>query len=165
MTACWPARPCRRAAPQPGGRNPAPGSYPGEPGNDHLIFSEGPRLPAAVRDVQGRRGDLRAAGELAADRITARVSDLYSVKPVDQAALADAAAAAGGRLVIAEDHYPQGGLGAAVLEALAGAGLPLRVRQCAVSSLRGSGTPDELMEAAGISAARIAAAARELLKN
>ncbi len=125
----------------------------------------GPRLPAAVRDVQGRRGDLRAAGELAADRITARVSDLYSVKPVDQAALADAAAAAGGRLVIAEDHYPQGGLGAAVLEALAGAGLPLRVRQCAVSSLRGSGTPDELMEAAGISAARIAAAARELLKN
>jgi transketolase len=113
---------------------------------------------------------LRAAGDLAADGITARVIDLYSVKPVDQATLADAAAATGGRLVIAEDHYPQGGLGAAVLEALAGApapapGMPLRVRQCAVSGLPGSGTPEELMEAAGISASRIAAAARDLLKD
>ena len=53
----------------------------------------------------------------------------------------------------------------AVLEALAGTGLPLRVRQCAVGGLPGSGTPDELMEAAGISASRIAAAARELLKD
>jgi len=108
---------------------------------------------------------LRAAGDLAADGIAARVIDLYSVKPVDQVTLADAAAATAGRLVIAEDHYPQGGLGAAVLEALAGTGLPLRVRQCAVSDLPGSGTPEELMGAAGISASRIAAAARELLKG
>jgi len=79
--------------------------------------------------------------------------------------LATAAAATGGRLVIAEDHYPQGGLGAAVLEALAGTGLPLRARQCAVNGLPGSGTPDELMDAAGISASRIAVAARELLKD
>jgi transketolase len=108
---------------------------------------------------------LRAAGDLATDGITARVIDLYSVKPVDQATLADATAATGGRLVIAEDHYPQGGLAAAVLEALAGTGLPLRVRQCAVSGLPGSGTPDELMDAAGISASPIAAAARDLLKD
>jgi transketolase len=108
---------------------------------------------------------LRAADDLAADGIMARVIDLYSVKPVDRATLADAAAATSSRLVIAEDHYPQGGLGAAVLEALAGTGLPLRVRQCAVSGLPGSGTPDELMEAAGISASHIAAAARELLKD
>ena len=108
---------------------------------------------------------LRAADDLAADGIAARIIDLYSVKPVDQATLADAAAATSGRLVIAEDHYPQGGLGAAVLEALAGTGLPLRVRQCAVRGLPGSGTPDELMEAAGISASRIAAAARELVKD
>jgi transketolase len=106
---------------------------------------------------------LRAADELAADGITARVIDLYSVKPLDRATLADAAAATGGRLVIAEDHYPQGGIGGAVLEALAGTGQPLRVRQCAVSGLPGSGTPDELMEAAGISASRIAAAARSLV--
>jgi len=108
---------------------------------------------------------LRAADDLAGGGIAARIIDLYSVKPVDRATLAAAAAATGGRLVIAEDHYPQGGLGAAVLEALAGTGLPLRVRQCAAGGLPGSGTPDELMEAAGISASRIAAAARELLKD
>ena len=108
---------------------------------------------------------LRAADDLTADGIAARVIDLYSVKPLDHATLAEAAAATGGRLVIAEDHYPQGGLGAAVLEALAGTGRPLRVRQCAVGGLPGSGTPDELMDAAGISASRIAAAARELIKD
>ena len=108
---------------------------------------------------------LRAAGDLAAGGIAARVIDLYSVKPIDQVTLMEAAVATGGRLVIAEDHYPQGGLGAAVLEALAGTGLPLRARQCAVSGLPGSGTPQELMESAGISASRIAAAARELVKD
>ena len=95
---------------------------------------------------------LRAADELAADGIAARIIDLYSVKPADQATLqaaASAASAAGGWLVIAEDRYPQGGLGAAVLEALAGTGLPLRVRQRAAGGLPGSGTPDVLMEAAG----------------
>ncbi len=43
--------------------------------------------------------------------------------------------------------------------------MPLRIRHCAVSGLPGSGTPDEMMEAAGISASRIAAAARELVKG
>ncbi len=46
----------------------------------------------------------------------------------------------------------------------AGTGPPLRARQCAVSGLPGSGTPDELTGAADISAPRIAAA-RELLKD
>jgi transketolase len=64
---------------------------------------------------------LQAAGDLASEGIAARVIDLYSVKPAEQATLAEAAAVTSGRLVIAEDHYPQGGLGAAVLETLAAA--------------------------------------------
>jgi transketolase len=108
---------------------------------------------------------LRAADELAADGISARIIDPYSVKPADQATLQAAASAAGGRLVIAEGRYPQGGLGAAVLEVLAGTGLPLRVRQCAAGGLPGSGTPDVLLEAAGMSASRIADAARALVKD
>jgi transketolase len=51
---------------------------------------------------------LRAADDLAGGGIAARIIDLYSVKPVDRATLAAAAAATGGGLVIAEDHYPQG---------------------------------------------------------
>ena len=71
----------------------------------------------------------------------------------------------GGRLVVAEDHYPEGGLGAAVLEALAAEPRPPRVSHCAVRALPGSGSPEELMEAAGISAAQIARAARALVEQ
>ncbi len=104
---------------------------------------------------------LAAADELAGDGISARVIDLYSVKPVDTQALLDAAAATGDRLVVVEDHYPQGGLGGAVLEALSDAGHPARIHHLAVRSLPGSGTPAELMDAAGISASHIVQAARE----
>src|SRR5215467_3841349 len=108
---------------------------------------------------------LAAAEELAGEGIAARVIDLYSVKPVDVETLRRASEATGGRLLVAEDHYPQGGLCAAVLEALALEPRPPRVAHCAVRGLPTSGTPQELMEAAGISAARIAAAARELVKS
>ncbi len=106
---------------------------------------------------------LAAAQELAGEGISARVIDLYSVKPVDVETLRAASAATGGRLLVAEDHYPQGGLGASVMEALALEERPPRVAHCAVRGLPTSGTPEELMEAAGISAAGIAAAARELV--
>jgi transketolase len=106
---------------------------------------------------------LAAADELGSEGIRARVVDLYSVKPIDTQALLDAAAATGDRLVVAEDHYPAGGLGAAVLDAFNDAGHPVRIRHLAVRDLPGSGTPAELMDAAGISAGHIAQAAREAL--
>jgi transketolase len=106
---------------------------------------------------------LAAADELARDGIRARVVDLYSIKPIDTQALLDAAAATGDRLVVTEDHYPAGGLGAAVLDAFNDAGHPVRIRHLAVRDLPGSGTPAELMDAAGISASHIAQAAREAL--
>jgi len=107
---------------------------------------------------------LAAADKLKSDGISARVIDLYSVKPVDVDTLTDAAAMTNGRLVIAEDHHPEGGLGSAVLEALTGAGrVDLTVRHLAVSTLPGSGTTEELLDAAGISAEHITAAARILM--
>ena len=109
---------------------------------------------------------LAAAGQLAGDGISARVIDLYSVKPADTATLAAAAAATGGRLVVAEDHHPEGGLGAAVLDALTGAGrTDLAVAHLAVREMPGSGTPAELLAASGIDAAHIADAARRLLAD
>ena len=107
---------------------------------------------------------LAAADQLEQEGISARVIDLYSVKPVDTATLAGAAAATGGRLVVAEDHHPEGGLGSAVLDALTGAGrTELAVAHLAVREMPGSGTPAELLDSAGISASHIAAAARSLL--
>ena len=107
---------------------------------------------------------LAAADELAEEGIRARVIDLYSVKPVDTATLTAAAAATGGRLVIAEDHHPEGGLGSAVVDALTGTGrIELAVAHLAVREMPGSGTGAELLDAAGIDAAHIAEAARRLL--
>jgi len=107
---------------------------------------------------------LDAADQLAGEGISARVIDLYSVKPVDTAALTEAAAATGGRLVIAEDHHPEGGLGSAVVDALTGAGrAELAVAHLAVRIMPGSGTTAELLAQAGIDADGIAAAARRLL--
>jgi transketolase len=106
---------------------------------------------------------LKAAEELAGDGVKARVIDLYSVKPVDKATLAEAARDTGGRLVVVEDHYPEGGLAAAVLEALAMEAKPPRVAHLAVRGLPTSGKPEELMDAAGITAPHIVRAAKELV--
>jgi transketolase len=106
---------------------------------------------------------LAAADELDRDGIRARVVDLYSVKPIDTQTLIESADATAGRLVVVEDHYPAGGLGGAVLEALNDAGHPVRITHLAVRGLPGSGTPAQLMEAAGISATQVVQAARDLL--
>jgi transketolase len=108
---------------------------------------------------------LKAADELAGQGVAARVIDLYSVKPVDVETLREAGRATGGRLVVAEDHYPEGGLAAAILEALAGDESRPRLAHCAVRALPTSGTPQELMDAAGISAPHVAAAARQLMRG
>jgi len=107
---------------------------------------------------------LAAAEILHGEGIAARVIDLYSVKPVDADALVAAADATGGRIVVAEDHHPEGGLGSAVADALLAAGQQnLRLTRLAVSGMPGSGTGDELLAWAGIDASHIAAAARTLV--
>jgi transketolase len=106
---------------------------------------------------------LEAADTLAEEGITARVIDLYSIKPIDTETLA-AAAEATGRLVTVEDHWPEGGLGDAVLAALADAGAQAQVRKLAVTDMPRSGKPAELMNAYGIDAEHIASAARKLVE-
>ncbi len=107
---------------------------------------------------------LAAAQSLATDGIQARVIDLYSVKPVDTETLFAAAAVTNGRIVVAEDHHPEGGIGSAVAEALLDAGpQTLWLTHLAVRNMPGSGTGAELMAEAGIDARAIEAAARDLL--
>ena len=107
---------------------------------------------------------LKAAEQLAGEGIEARVIDLYSVKPADGETLRAAAEETGGRVLTVEDHWPEGGIGDAVLEALsAGGELPARVVRLAVRDMPGSGKPAELLAAAGIDADHIAEAARSLV--
>ena len=104
---------------------------------------------------------MRAADILDAEGVGARVIDCYCVKPIDTPTIVAAAQATGGRIVIAEDHHPEGGLGSAVTDALLAAGQrDLSVAHLAVREMPGSGTGPELLAWAGIDAGHIAAAAR-----
>ncbi len=103
---------------------------------------------------------LDAADQLAAEGINARVIDLFSVKPIDRDTLVAASRACDGRVLTVEDHYAHGGIGSAVLAALADE--PASVRRLAVRAIARSGKSAELLDRFGISARRIAEAAREI---
>jgi transketolase len=96
---------------------------------------------------------LKAWEQLKDRGIPVRVIDCYSVKPVDRAGLLAAARATGGRLITVEDHYAEGGIGDAVLDALATEGI--RVHKLAVREVPRSGKPQELLDRHGISARHI----------
>jgi len=103
---------------------------------------------------------LKAYDQLLAAGTAIRVIDLYSVQPVDQAALIAAGHATGGRLITVEDHYSAGGIGDAVAQAVAGAGLT--VHRLAVREIPRSGKPEELVERFGISASHIIEAVNQI---
>ncbi|MFY1828025.1 transketolase [Myxococcus fulvus] len=106
---------------------------------------------------------LEAHARLQDSGVAVRVIDLYSVKPVDVKTLRQAAKETQGRLLVVEDHWAEGGLADAVLEAFSDGTEPLpRVKRLAVRKLPGSGKPEELLGAAGIDAAHIVEAVHAL---
>ncbi|MEO8251440.1 MAG: transketolase [Chloroflexota bacterium] len=107
---------------------------------------------------------LAAAALLAADGIAARVIDCYSVKPIDAETLRTAGRETGA-IVTVEDHWPEGGLGDAVLEVFAADASRPPIVKLAVRHMPGSATPAEQLALAGIDAPHIAAAARELVQE
>ncbi len=109
---------------------------------------------------------LKAYEQLKGQGIAVRVIDAYSVKPIDEETLYAAALEAGNKFVVVEDHWPEGGLGEAVLEAFTQRDGPIpEVVKLAVNSMPGSGTPAELMEEAGISAHHIVGAISALVRR
>ena len=95
---------------------------------------------------------LKAYDELKKAGIAIRVIDLYSVKPVDAATLLAAAQATQG-LITVEDHYPAGGIGEAVMAALAPN--PVRLYCLAVTKKPKTGKPAELLDYEDISRSAI----------
>ena len=103
---------------------------------------------------------LKAHEALAQEGIAIRVIDLYSIKPIDAEALQTAASETNNTLITVEDHYPEGGLGDAVLDAVATQGV--YVHKLAVTGMPRSGKPEELLEYHGISANAIVQKVKEL---
>jgi transketolase len=115
---------------------------------------------------------IKAYDRLKKEGITIRVIDAYSVKPIDVPTLHQAARDTKGNLVVVEDHWIEGGLGAAVLDAFAGTsntpfyqGPQLRLIKLAVRDMPASGTPEELLHAAKIDADAIVEAVKSQVRQ
>ena len=102
---------------------------------------------------------LKAYDLLKSEGIEIRVIDAYSLSPVDVKTMTEAGRATGGVIITVEDHYPAGGIGDAVSEAVAAAGYA--VKRLAVTEVPRSGQPDELLDRYGISARHIVEAVKQ----
>jgi transketolase len=96
---------------------------------------------------------LKAHDVLSKSGVSIRVIDLYSVQPVDRATLVRCGRATRNKIITVEDHYAAGGIGDAVAEAVAGAGIT--VHRLAVREIPRSGKPEEMLEKFGIGARQI----------
>jgi transketolase len=102
---------------------------------------------------------LEAAEELAKSGVQARVLDMHTVKPIDDAAVL-AAARDTGRIVVAEEHLLHGGLGSAVAMSAARQH-PVPMRFVGIDdTFAESGKPEELLAKYGLTTAEIVKAAR-----
>ncbi|GIW82104.1 MAG: transketolase [Gemmatales bacterium] len=121
-------------------------------GKDVTIIANGLMVSAA----------LAAADQLASEGIQARVLDMHTVKPIDEAAIASAAADTG-KIVVAEEHLLHGGLGSAVAMAVVKQ-KPVPMRFVGLNDcFAESGPPEGLLQKYGLTAADIVRAAKELI--
>ncbi|CAG9793518.1 unnamed protein product [Diatraea saccharalis] len=104
-----------------------------------------------------------AADKLKEEGVEVRVLDPFTIKPLDEAAVVKHARAVGGRVVVVEDHYQAGGIGEAVMSALA-LERDVIVKHIYVREVPRSGPPAALLDKYGISAPHIVAAAKAILK-
>jgi transketolase len=105
---------------------------------------------------------LIAADKLAADGVNIRVMDPFTIKPIDKEGIIANAKECGGKIVTVEDHYPEGGLGEAVLSAVAESP-DITVKLVAVSRVPRSGPPNALLDLYGISAKGIIEAVKSVI--
>lgn len=96
---------------------------------------------------------LKAYETLQKQGINIAVIDLYSIKPLDRETVLKVARQANSQIITVEDHYPEGGLGEAVMHALDTE--LIKIHCLAVNKLPRSGKPEELLALAGIDAAAI----------
>jgi transketolase len=107
---------------------------------------------------------LVAADELAKEGIHARVLNVHTIAPIDADTIARAARECG-RVITAEDHNVNGGLGSAVAEVIAEHGTAATLQRIGLHTFGESGSQAELYDKYGLSGARIADGARAFVKS
>ncbi len=107
---------------------------------------------------------MQAQAQLAQEGIKARVIDMHTIKPIDEEAVAEAAAECGA-IVTAEEHLLDGGLGAHVAQAVAKT-RPVPIEFVGINNTYAeSATPEQLMEKYGLTAPYIVDAVRRVLRK
>ena len=119
-------------------------------GSDAAIIANGTMVHRAVA----------AAKLLAIDGISARVVNMATISPLDEAAII--AAAETGAIVTVEEHNIRGGLGGAVAEVVT-ANTPVPMRIMGFPGFVPTGSADWLMEHFGLNATGIADAVRQTI--
>jgi transketolase len=104
---------------------------------------------------------LKAYDQLRSSGIAVRVIDLYSIAPIDRNTMVESGRTTQGRILTVEDHYAHGGLGDAVLSAVATQGI--KVYKLAVREIPHSGKPDELVDHYGIGMRSIVDATKRII--
>lgn len=107
---------------------------------------------------------LSAGTQLAEDGIHVRIMDLFTVKPIDKTEIIKNAHEVGGSILTIEDHYPEGGIGEAVMSVVAFE-KEICVKKVAVPKIPRSGKASELLDYFGISAANIVMTVKEMCQN
>ena len=121
-------------------------------GKDATIISIGLMVPEAIK----------AADNLQTEGISCRVINMSTLKPVDEAAIVQAADETGA-IVTAEEHLKHGGLGSIVSQVVA-TKRPVPIEFVAVNDTYAkSGKPAELLERYGLTAKNIAEAVKNVI--
>ncbi len=135
----------------PGTEFHAGGSHQLLDGTDVAIFANGLLVAEAIR----------AAEQLDAEGISARVIDIYSVKPIDRDAITRAARECRA-IVVAEEHLKDTGIGSRVAQ-VAAETMPCVMEFVGVSTYAESGTPEAVLEHYGLMAKDVVAAVKRVL--
>lgn len=107
---------------------------------------------------------ISAAGLLSKQGINIRVLDLFTIKPIDQQGVIKNAKEAGGRILVVEDHYPEGGIGEAVLSAVAEE-RDIYVKKIAIPRVPRSGKPADVLDYYGLTAKHIVNYVQDVIKH
>ena len=106
---------------------------------------------------------LAAYEMLKKSKIDSAVVDLYCVKPFEPKKFVSFVRKHGKKIVIAEDHYEEGGIGEMLAEELENLDAGIEMKHLFVGEIPHSGKPEELLKKYGIDAEAIAKAAKKLI--
>lgn len=106
---------------------------------------------------------LKAYEELKKEKINARIIDMYCIKPLNLKRLYEEIKKSHDRVLVVEDHYPEGGIGEAISREMSN--YSEKIECLAVNKMPCSGKAEELMKYERIDADAIVKAAQEMLKK